>query len=472
VAKQVGFHRQYISRAENPAHGLPSENLVTCLDAVLNARGALVALWQAAADERRRRRDRLHPSRSGHRAVSVLPGVGARADTTTRHGPVVASGDEQDHVVSERALELFVRAQSLVSFNDHPHVDAAVALLDQALAVEPGFSRARAARGYAQWRRYFAGWGSSSTELEHALRDVDAALRQDPGSVGAHTTLIWICWDMGWHERGVDVGRRVLDEQPDSLGAALAYARALHNAGLADAALPVTERVLAADPTHPTALKLLIWSSTMIGDYDRAVRTGLRYLPDAPKDANTRWAVAVAHLFAGSEQDAVRTARDAVRADPADLTVRLLEGQILRCVGEDDAARAAWGAALRYATALPALGDNRRHRLWHASIQACLGHDEPARATATEVTADEPHNGYVRYRAAHIVAELGDTTEAVRALGDAVQAGFLSVQLLGHDERLALRHCPQHPDYPEMIGTLLSKVEQVRARYCSTDTLA
>lgn len=59
LAKRAGFARQYISRAENPIHSLPSENLIAVLDAVLDAKGELVGLWRTATVERRSRRGNL-----------------------------------------------------------------------------------------------------------------------------------------------------------------------------------------------------------------------------------------------------------------------------------------------------------------------------------------------------------------------------------------------------------------------------
>ena len=56
LAILVGHQRQYISRAEQPTRGLPSENLVAALDPILKADGELMALWATGSRERRRRR--------------------------------------------------------------------------------------------------------------------------------------------------------------------------------------------------------------------------------------------------------------------------------------------------------------------------------------------------------------------------------------------------------------------------------
>jgi|GEM_PF-2326719 len=57
LARRSGFDRQYISRAESPGRGLPSERLVSVLDAALGADGELIDLWVRAADARAERRE-------------------------------------------------------------------------------------------------------------------------------------------------------------------------------------------------------------------------------------------------------------------------------------------------------------------------------------------------------------------------------------------------------------------------------
>jgi transcriptional regulator with XRE-family HTH domain len=59
LAKRAGFSRQYVSRAENPTQGLPSENLVAVLDTALDADGELLGLWRRAVGERCHRRHEL-----------------------------------------------------------------------------------------------------------------------------------------------------------------------------------------------------------------------------------------------------------------------------------------------------------------------------------------------------------------------------------------------------------------------------
>jgi tetratricopeptide (TPR) repeat protein len=390
-------------------------------------------------------------------------------DAAALAGRVLAlvANHEAKPVNVERAYELYLRGQGLLATNDGEHIEAARILLDRALDIDPCFARAQAARGYAQWRQYFSGWGSDLSVLDRALGDVDVALRLDPDSIGAHTTLIRICWDMGWHERAVEIGRAIYEKNPDSMETALAFARALNNSGMAEAALPLTRAVLQVDRTNPTALKLLIWNHLMVGNYPSALAAADTYLPMYPRDSNTRWAVALAHLGTGGIHEAIHTALDAVAADPCDVMVWNLLGYLHRLGGDEAAAQRAWSAGIGHAAARPCTGDrpNLRVQSWLANMDACVGHTERARAKVAELAEAEPHNGYLKYRLTHVLAELGDAQEAIRILREAVQDGFLSAQLLRHDEQLGVSSLVDLAEYREVRRTLQQNVEGVRNKY-------
>jgi tetratricopeptide (TPR) repeat protein len=367
----------------------------------------------------------------------------------------------------ERAYELYLRGQGLLATNDKQRIEAATTLLDSVLDIDPRFARAQAARGYAHWRRYFSGWESDLSTLERALGDVDAALRLDPDSIGARATLIRICWDMGWHERALEIGRAIYEKNPDSLDATLAFARALNNGGMAEAALPLTRAVLQVDPTNPTAVKLLIWNHLMVSDYSSALDAARLYLPAYPQDTNTRWAVALAHLGDADIDAAIHTVRDAVAADPDDITIWNLFGYLHRLSGEEAAAQHAWSTGIEHAAVSRRRWTRRnlRAQSWLANIEACVGHTERARAKVARLTEAEPHNGYLKYRLAHVLAELGDAEAAIRIMREAVQDGFLSVQLLRHDERLGMSSLVNLAEYHQVRRTLQQNVDRAKNKY-------
>jgi len=358
----------------------------------------------------------------------------------------------------EPARELYRRGYGLLGHDDRQGIEAAEALLERAVHHDPTFAGAIAARGYTQWRKYFAGWAESGEALQRALRDVEAALEADPGSVIAHVTFIRACWDMGWHERALRAGRSIYLRHPDSLDASAAYARALTNAGLADVALPVVDAVLAEDPTDLAARKLRIWCLMLLGRYRSAVDSASAYLTSHPSDANTRWAVALsAYHMEGGGDIAARVAREAVEADPADVTVWTLLGYVS---GPD-----VWPEALERLGRAPEA--NSRTAAWLANIQAAAGRTETAQRMADDLRAAHPANGYLSYRLAHVYAELGLADLALDALAAAVDQGFLSVQLLRREQNFGLARVRGLDAYEAVVRRLDANVERCRRLYTS-----
>ncbi|MEV6966580.1 tetratricopeptide repeat protein [Hamadaea sp. NPDC051192] len=379
------------------------------------------------------------------------------ADLLSGPPPAYAPGPPPARALSfedEASRELYRRGYGLLAHGDREGIGAAEALLERAVHHDPTFAGAIAARGYTRWRKYFAGWSDSGEALQRALRDVEAALEADPGSVIAQITFIRACWDMGWHEHALRAGRAVYTRHPDSLDASVAFARALTNAGLADVALPLVDSVLAADPTDLAAQKLRIWCLMLLGRFADAVETASAYLPGHPTDANTRWAVALAaYHWEGSGDLAARVAREAVAADPEDVTVWTLLGYL---------SPGTWAEAL---DRLGATEPNSRTAAWLANIHAAAGQRETAGRLADDLRAAHPTNGYIIYRLAHVYAELGQTEPALSCLRAAIDLGFLSVQLLRREADFGLASLRGIPDYETLIRQLDDNVERCRRQY-------
>lgn len=389
------------------------------------------------------------------------PVVAGRELMTTGQGrwPMRASESSD-----ERAYELFVRGYGLLGGNDRHQIEAAQALLQQAVNRDPRFARAIAARGYASWRQYFAGWSGRSQALQDALRDVEVALEVDPGSVGAHMTFIRACWDMGWHERALEAGRTIYERNQDSLDATVAFARALNNAGLAEYALPLLGRVLAEEPTHSSAVKLTVWCHLMIEDYVGAVDAAREHLARTPTDANTRWAVALAaSKMPGGTDRALATAREGLAADQGDVTLWVLLGYLYRNAGGEDAAQAAWSEGLRI---LP-VEANQRTLGWRANLLAAVGDLKGADRAVDALVGGDPRNGYMRYRMVHVLAESSRHVNAVDMLTQAIAEGFLSVQLLRQELALGLAPLRQMEGFRWALDTLDAAVARCRRRYAA-----
>jgi predicted Zn-dependent protease len=214
-------------------------------------------------------------------------------------------------------------------------------------------------------------------------------------------------------------------------------------------------------------LKLLIWNYLMVGDYPTTLEAAQLYLPTFPRDSNTRWAVALAYVGVRDIHAAIETARDAIHADPTDITIWNLLGYLHRLNGDDSAAHDAWSIGIEHTdpdTAKTTL-HNLRVQSWLANIEACAGHAKRARTRVARVIEAEPHNGYLKYRLTHALTELGDARGGIRILREAVQDGFLSMQLLQRDELLGLSKLVNLPEYREVKRALQRNVRRAKGKY-------
>jgi tetratricopeptide (TPR) repeat protein/DNA-binding XRE family transcriptional regulator len=224
------------------------------------------------------------------------------------------------------SYQRFLRSISLLSTNKEADLTSGLALLKSVVKASPDFADGHALYGYASWRQYFAGWEGSMHALSNARLQAKEALHLDETCTWARMTLIRVCWDLGQHEQAVAEGIRAVEDAPGHVEARLALARALNNAGMADLALPVTEEILAVDPSNVTAQKLRVWNLLMVRRLVDAASKGSAYLRQHPDDSNTAWALTMAHALLGHPESAASVAERGLRADQANFSLWLLLG--------------------------------------------------------------------------------------------------------------------------------------------------
>ncbi|MDN3556954.1 tetratricopeptide repeat protein [Halomonas maura] len=187
----------------------------------------------------------------------------------------------------------------------------ALALLNQALALDPGFGRAAALAAWAHAQRVVYLWGGSEDDRAAAQRLVAAAAvhgRDDP------TTL-----------------------------AAMAAARTLLEGAFTEARL-LAERALAIDPTHAWALSRLGYTHLYAGEVEPAIAAfekSIRLSPVDPMVFNNLMGIADAHFYAGRSAEAVAWAERALAENPAMTWAYRELAVYLADAGELEGARAA-----------------------------------------------------------------------------------------------------------------------------------
>lgn len=420
--------------------------------------------------------ERRHPGRAigverASREGPATMGIAGRDAVTADLGlpgtsVVVRSRAQEGGGRDDPAYGLCLQAAGLLGSNAEPDIVAALALLRRACDLDPGIAEAHAWLAYGLWRRYFAGWDASTRTLTAALHHASTALELDERCTAARTARIRIYWDLGLHERGIAEGVTAVHESPGSVSARLSLARAFNNAGLADVALPITASVLQTDRTNVAARKLLVWNHLMVGDHSAAVETAQTYWAGHVVDANTAWAVTAALWHLGRMGDAVDAAMRALAADDVNFTLWVLLGYVQRAAGDEAAAQTTWRQGLAaLARRQPAGRVNHRAAAWVANLHAATGARAEAARLLRATRLQEPTNGYVAYRLAHVAAELGDVERALALLGGAVQGGFLSVQLLRCEESSGLARLTERTDYGALVKRLEQRVADVREKY-------
>jgi tetratricopeptide (TPR) repeat protein len=306
-----------------------------------------------------------------------------------------------NHADHTGAHKFYLRGRELLASNTEPDFVTGLALLRRACDLDPNLADAHAWMGYALWRRYFAGWDADATTLQLALNSATQALELDARCTGARMTLVRIYWDLGLHGRGLAEGITAAHESPGGAEAELALSRALTNAGMAELALPITQRVLCSDADNATAKELLIWNHLLLRQHEEVIQAARCYQQTNGLDANTAWALTAALGWLGRIREAERVAEQALRCDSANFTLWLLLGYIKRLDEDTKGAQLAWRQGIATVTRrLATHVTNYRATAWIANMQAGIGWSSEAISALSRIRIAEPINGYLHYRLA------------------------------------------------------------------------
>lgn len=194
--------------------------------------------------------------------VSTPPAGGVTADAPAagaRAGPASR--------VSFEAQELSLRARYLSVRTTDADNQAAIALLEKAIALDPGFARAHAELASAFVTRLAYVSPEETQELEQrAFAAAERALALDPNVPEAYLArgdLLWTQSHRFAHDRAVQEFRRALRLNPGSDQAHRRLARVFVHVGLFDDAIRHADIALGINPSNAQALnsraQALLW---------------------------------------------------------------------------------------------------------------------------------------------------------------------------------------------------------------------
>ncbi len=409
--------------------------------------------------------------------------------------------------VDPRAYDLFLRHQELVrsvagSLRSQSSVNERIALLQQAVALDPGFAHAWAKLGaeFARARSY--GFDLEGNLKDQASKAIAKALALEPDNLQLRieeaTVKLHGVGDLDGARRAYE---QVLQKLPYNVEALDGLAELLNQLTRPGDAVRLLETALSVDPRNVSVLTRLAGTYARYRHYDRALALRKRVIDIRPEDLDVRagyewllirktgsWAsfdAWRATLPAGTERRMARVRNlDADRAIarrdfdevhrlididsddfrqslnlPSDVDVSLRTFHALAWNASGDATRASAAAAdviRRADAAIKTTVDNAS--LWEhkAYMHALLGQPDAARSAfdnALAIAERTDRNQFsveiTRRRRAYLEALLGDKEHALARLRR--QSALPGFHI--HDERYALQLVPlsSHPEFVALV---------------------
>ena len=202
------------------------------------------------------------------RAITEELKVVLQGDSTGRLVPVATSNPE--------AYALYLQATAIFNRRDGARFPDAIAQLEQALRLDPGYARG--------WSRLATLWvltpiyrsGDFNSALAAAEKAAHRAIELDPSLAEPHAALGLALANRRRLLEAEASYRRALEIDPDDVTANFWYAAGQVCEGYLRAANQRLDRVLSLDPIHPNALNWRALTALATGDLDLAERLGRR----------------------------------------------------------------------------------------------------------------------------------------------------------------------------------------------------
>jgi len=213
--------------------------------------------------------------------------VAMKAQLDVEDAPGVAPVQRADVTAYGRFLE----ARDLIFTRDPGNMERAMTLLDEAIAIDPGYAPAYASRAKALLllsdRPGSYGTIPATEAQPRAEADIERALELDPELGDAHAVRGLLLSDSGRVDQAIISLRRAIELSPNSLDARNWLALRLANDGrLRDVAAQL-QALVEIDPLYLPGVNNAIVQLMEIGEREEARRIGERYIA-ATRDENEK----------------------------------------------------------------------------------------------------------------------------------------------------------------------------------------
>lgn len=184
------------------------------------------------------------------------------------------------------AYELYLNGRAKFHKFDSEGTSEAARLLEQAIAIDPGFAAAHAALSQALqhgWTFMFPGFEDA---LQRMLEVAQRGVELDDTMGLTHTRLGWASTFVGRHDEAVVSFERAVELEPNAAETYIWFAETLNYAGDPTRGLEMVRQSMKLDPVVPTAYPLVEGHSLyLLRDYDAAIdrlNTAIALAPGFP----------------------------------------------------------------------------------------------------------------------------------------------------------------------------------------------
>src|SRR2546426_2350652 len=221
--------------------------------------------------------------------------------------------------VNLEALDYYLRAQSHVGLMKRDDNDAAIRLLERAVALDPNFAAAHVALSSAYQVRAFSIEPQKMEWEEKAFAAVQKALQLDPNLAEAYVARGFLLWSHSQHfphERAVQEFRSALQLNPNLAEAHHQLANVYNHVGLLDKAAEEIQKAVGLDPFNTGAQFRVGVNLLYQGRYEEsltAIRDAQRFFP-----ALWGFQTSFALFQLGRQPEAKERVAEFMRKDPED----------------------------------------------------------------------------------------------------------------------------------------------------------
>jgi adenylate cyclase len=226
--------------------------------------------------------------------VQTLEVALTRSETARRQDRGKVNVEAYDHLVRGKSCILQFSAAGMIE---------ARAMLERALAIDPGLAQAYAFLSIVHSTEYVNAWnGRTASDLEHALSLARKACEADPFEPASHDALTLALMWMRRLDEAEAAARRVGELDPNSSQAHGALGSVLHFAGQHERAIESLERALRLDPQFHVWMHSLGRVQFSLGRHADAEATFKRRLIHMPTSDVTR--AYLASLYGHTDRNA------------------------------------------------------------------------------------------------------------------------------------------------------------------------